>query len=135
MKIKAIIDKGSDGLYSVYSDGMIGRHGFGGFGSSVVEAKEDFEESIKEAQKLSIGDGTSIPDDYAVEYAYDIPSLFGYLDYFNISKFAEFAGINESKMRAYKAGLAFPGERTMRKIEAAISRIEQQLHSVSLSTK
>lgn len=135
MKVKGIVEKGSDGLYSVYSDNSIGKHGFGGFGDSVSEAKEDFKNSVEEAIALAKEDGIAVPDVYSVEYSYDIPSLFGYLEYFNISKFAEFAGINESKMRAYKAGLAFPGERTTRKIAAAISRIEEQLHSVSLSTK
>ncbi len=135
MIIKGIVEKGSDGLYSVYSDNSIGRHGFGGFGDSVSEAKEDFEVSILESFAEASKEGVAIPEKYSVEYRYDVPSLFNYLDYFNVSKFAEFAGINESKMRAYKAGIVFPGERTTRKIAAAIARIEKQLHSVSLSTK
>ena len=130
MRVIAIIEKGSDGLHSVYSDSSIGKHSFGGFGDNVEEAKEDFELSIHEAIELS---GEKIRfEDIIIEYRYDIPSLFNFLDYINVSKFAEYAGINESKMRAYKSGLAFPGEKTMKKIATALERICNEINSVSL---
>jgi hypothetical protein len=130
LKVTAIVEKGSDGLYSVYSDSIIDKHGFGGFGDNVDEAKEDFELSIKEAIELS---GSKISfNDIRIEYKYDIPSLFNFLDYINVSKFAEYAGINESKMRAYKSGLVFPGEKTVKRIVAALESITQKLNSVSL---
>ena len=72
-------------------------------------------------------EGTPIPKKIEVVFKYDIPSFFNYFDFLNVSKFAEFAGINESKMRAYKCGAAFPGEKTTRKIMKAINRIGQDL--------
>ena len=130
MKITAIIEKGSDGLYSAYSDSSIDKHSFGGFGDNVEEAKEDFELSIKEAIELS-GSKVSF-EDIRIEYKYDVPSLFNFLDYINVSKFAEYAGINESKMRAYKSGIVFPGEKTVKKIIIALESITNMLNSVSL---
>lgn len=130
MKVKAVIEKGSDGLFSVYSDSHIHHHFFGGFGDNVSEAKEDFEESIREAIEATRSNAKF--EDIAIEYKYDIPSLFNFLDYINVSRFADYAGINESKMRAYKSGKVFPGERTMKKITTALANISNELKSVSL---
>lgn len=63
---------------------------------------------------------------------YDMPSFFEDFDFINASRFAQFAGINESKMRQYKSGVALPGEKTTRKILDAIHRIGSELSSVSL---
>lgn len=58
---------------------------------------------------------------------YDLPSFFNYFDFINVSKFAEFAGINESKMRAYKSGVSYPGEKTTSKIFKAVKEIGKEL--------
>lgn len=134
MKIKAIVEKGSDGRYSVYSGSHIGNSYFGGFGESVCEAKQDFEVSINEAlqeQKTEASE-QPLPSSIIVEYRYDLPSFFNFFDFINVSKFAEYAGINESKMRAYKSGVAYPGEKTTAKIFNAIRRIGAELSAVYL---
>ena len=134
MKIVAIIEKGSDGYFSIHSEDHLGNSFFGGFGNSVAEAKEDFRTSIFEAIQEQRLDGRPVPDmsEMEVEYHYDIPSFFNSFDYFNVSKFAEYAGINESKMRAYKSGTSYPGERTMGKISKAVKSITTELLSAVL---
>ncbi len=99
-RIKAIVERGSDGLYSVYSEDHFGNSYFGGFGDSVAKAKEDFLGSIKESIEEQMSEGKKVPcfEDVTVEYRYDIPSFFDFFDYLNVSRFAEYAGINESKM-------------------------------------
>ena len=130
-KVLAIIEKGTDGMYSVRSEQHFGSNYFGGFGESVSIAKDDFMESIREASEDASSEGIEIPD-YRVEFRYDIPSFFADFDFINASRFAQYAGINESKMRQYKTGVAFPGEKTTRKILDAIHRIGSELSSVSL---
>ena len=49
MKVKGIIKKGTDGLYSIYTDNKIGHNRPGGFGETVDVAKEDFMDSIEES--------------------------------------------------------------------------------------
>ena len=129
MKIKAIIEKGKDGLYSVYSEHHLGNSYLGGFGNSVSDAKADFFESIREAYGEQGIPFT--PEDVDVEYRYDVPSFFNFFDIINVSKFAEFAGINESKMRAYKCGVAYPGEKTTEKIFRAIKKLATELSVAS----
>lgn len=132
MKITAIIERGTDGYYSVRSEEKVGRFYFGGFGDTVKAAKADFQSSIKESMADAKEEGATIQESLNIVFRYDIPSFFNYFDYLNVSKFAEFAGINESKMRAYKCGVAYPGEKTTRKIMQAIERIGQDLRATIL---
>ena len=133
-KILAIIEKGADGLYSVYSDDHLGNSFFGGFGDSVEKAKDDFATSIRESIVEERAEGHPVPEleDISVIYKYDIPSFFNCFDFINVSKFAEFAGVNESKMRAYKSGVSYPGEKTTAKIVRAIQRIGNELMTATL---
>ena len=134
MKVTAIVERSKDGLYSIYSEDRIGRDCFGGYGDSVVNAKQDFMASIQEAIDNALKDGfDNVPvfEAVSVEFKYDIPSFFNYFDFFNVSKFASYAGINESRMRAYKSGASFPGERTTRKILKAVQTIVQEMSAAS----
>lgn len=131
MKIIAIIEKGSDNMYSIRSEQSFEKNFFGGFGDTVEEAKKDFLLSIKEACDEVNKEGCKVPE-YSVSFKYDLPSFFNEFDFINVSKFAAYAGINESKMRQYKSGVAFPGERTVNKILSAIHCIGTELSSVSL---
>lgn len=133
-KILAIVERGSDGLYSVYSEDHFGNSFFGGYGDSVEKAKADFFESIKEAIQEQLTETGNAPElkDISIEYRYDIPSFFNFFDFINVSKFAEYVGINESKMRAYKSGVAYPGERTTKKIVDAAHAIAAELGASSL---
>lgn len=132
-KILAIVERGADGLYSVYSDNCIGDSYFGGYGDSVENAKKDFLRSIEEAIQEQIKEGKEAPslEDITVEYRYDIPSFFNYFDFINVSRFAEYVGINESKMRAYKSGVSYPGEKTTVKIFKAVKEIGEELCEAS----
>ena len=134
MNVEAIIEKSVDGLYAARSESKIGRSYFGGFGDNVDEAKEDFFLSIHEAIEDAEEQGLPHPlfDEVHVTFTYDIPSLFNCFDMLNTSKFASYAGINESKMRQYKCGAAYPGTKTTKKILEAIRKIGAELSAVML---
>jgi len=130
-KINAIIEKGTDGMYSIRSEEHFGSNYFGGFGETVAVAKNDFIQSVQDAAEDARVDGTEV-DEYSVSFRYDLPSFFADFDFINASKFAQYAGINESKMRQYKSGVSYPGEKTTKKIMNAVHRIGAELSSVSL---
>ncbi len=132
MQILAIIEKGPDGYYSIHSEQKVGRYYFGGYGESVKAAKQDFLASVKESLEGAAKEGSEMPTKIDISFRYDIPSFFNYFDFLNVSKFAEYAGINESRMRAYKSGLAYPGEKTTRKIMKAIESIGAEISSARL---
>ena len=134
VKVKGIVEKGPDGLYSIHADDHFGNSYFGGYGDSVEKAKADFFESIKEAIKEQQAEGQTAPqlESISIEYRYDLPSFFNYFDFINVSKFAEYVGINESKMRAYKSGVSYPGEKTTSKIFKAVKEIGKELCVASI---
>ena len=135
LTVKAIVEKGPDGLYSIHSDNHFGNSYFGGYGNSVEKAKADFFESIKEAINEQQAEGETAPqlESISIEYRYDLPSFFNYFDFINVSKFAEYVGINESKMRAYKCGVSYPGEKTTSKIFKAVKEIGKELSVASFN--
>ena len=135
MKITAIVERGSDGVYSIYTDAEVEGHGFGGFGGTVAEAKADFLESVEEAREMAAAEDGRLPEGWEtveVEYRYDLESFFNYFDWINVTQFARHAGINESKMRQYKSGSAFAGERTMEKIMTPIRKMGAELSAASV---
>lgn len=133
-EVIAIIEKGRDGLYAVRSEYKIGRSFLGGFGDNVEEAKEDFESSIDDAIEDAEKSGLTYIEKNRLKivYKYDMPSFFNYFDFINVSKFASYIGINESKLRQYKTGRSFPGEKTTLKILTAVGRIGNELINVRL---
>lgn len=135
MKVKALIEKTDNGYYSITSDEQIGNYCLGGYGNSLAEAKTDFMSVVKEAQDAYVSARGDLPDKYkdvSVSYQYDLQSFFDYFDWINITKFAQVAGVNESKLRLYKVGKAFAGERTRAKLQEAVKRIGAELASVTI---
>ena len=119
-------------MYSIRSEQHFGGNYLGGFGESVAIAKEDFNESVLEALADAKAEGFEVAEGYTISFQYDLPSFFNDFDFINASKFAQYAGVNESKMRQYKSGTAYPGEKTVKKILDAIHCIGSELSSVSL---
>ena len=135
MKVKALIEKTDNGYYSITSDEQIGNYCLGGYGNSLAEAKTDFMSVVKEAQDAYVLAHGDLPDKYkdiSVSYQYDLQSFFDYFDWINITKFAQVAGVNESKLRLYKVGKAFAGERTRAKLQEAVKRMGAELASVTI---
>ena len=135
MRIKALIEKTGNGYYSITSDEMIGNYCLGGYGDSLPEAKADFMSVVQEAKEKFIEAHGALKAEYenvSVSYRYDLQSFFDCFDWINITKFAQVAGVNESKLRLYKVGKAYAGERTRAKLQAAVQEMSKELASVSL---
>ena len=133
--INATVERNSDGYYAIIGKEKIAGCNFVGYGDSVAEAKEDFLIGIRESLEVAAEMGKTVDvkaDDIKVVYRYDLPSFFNDFDWINVSAFAKFAGINESKMRAYKTGVASASERTMKKISDAVHTLAATLTSASL---
>mgnify|MGYP001029665421 CR=1 FL=1 len=135
MKIKAIVERNDNNFYAITCEDVIAGCHFGGYGYSAQEAKTDFMEGIKESLETAKEMGKDVPvspEEIEVEFRYDLPSFFNYFDWINISAFAKQAGINESKMRAYKSGLATASENTLAKILSTIRTMGAAMSAVTL---
>ena len=133
MKTIALIEKGKDGSYGVYTPDL--ESTIIGSGATVAEAIADFQNSMAEVRTAFKEAGELLPDelqDVEFEYRYDIASVFDYFDYINVSKFATRIGINPSLLRQYKSGGTYISQRQADKIEAALHRLGRELMAVSL---
>jgi predicted RNase H-like HicB family nuclease len=133
MKATALIEKGKDGTFGIYTPDL--KSTIIGDGNTVAEAKADFENSVKEFTNYYMEAGKQIPDELQgveFEYKYDIASLFNYYNFINVSKFAKMAGINASLMRQYKSGNQYISENQVMKIEVALHKIANEIAAIKL---
>ena len=131
MKTTALIEKGKDGTFCVYTPDL--EHTIIGEGISVEEAKKDFENSVKEM--LQSYTEKTMPEelkDLKFQYKYDLSSLFDYFKFVNVTQFAKTIGISSSLMRQYKAGNTYVSEKQLSKIEGALHKIGYELSSAKL---
>ena len=133
MKTTALIEKGNDGTYGIFTPDIdttiIGE------GATVAEAKADFENSVREMLASYTENGEELPAELQgveFEYKYDIASVFNYFDFINVTKFAKIAGINAALMRQYKSCSTYISEMQAHKIEQALRKIGHELSSITL---
>ena len=131
MKTIALIEKGKDGTFGIYTPNI--KTTIIGEGNTVAEAKADFENSVKEM--IDSYEGEKLPTELSgmtFEYKFDIASLFDYFDWINVSKVASKLGINASLLRQYRQGNTYISEKQAAKIEAGIHSLAKELASISL---
>lgn len=131
MKIKAIIEKGTDGLFSVYTDDV---QGVFASGLTEQEAKEEFMEILEEQAEYYMEKHGETPEwgiSPEVEYEYSLTGFFLAFPFINATEFAKCIGINPSLMRQYKNGLAFASEKQRKLIQQSYDDILKRMNSVS----
>jgi len=134
MKATALIEKGKDGTFGVFTPEL--QHTIIGEGKTVADAKADFENSVKEVLASYTEEGKQIPAELQgldFEYKYDIASLFNYYNFINVSKFARMVGINASLMRQYKSGNQYISENQISKIEEALHKMANEIGAIKLT--
>ena len=132
MTIKAVIEQGNDGLYSVYLPEIAGLYGTG---ETESEAKESLNDVIAMAlehvkETGCCGDYVALTKSYTIEYVYDLSGFFKACNFFDITAFAKEVGINPSLMRQYKAGVKKASVTQKAKIYNGIRTIAKKLNAV-----
>lgn len=133
MKTIALIEKGKDGTFGIFTPDL--KSTIIGEGKTVEEAKNDFDNSVKEVSLYYEESGKDIPEELQnieFEYKYDLASLFNYYSFINVTKFAKIAGINASLMRQYKSGNQYISENQVMKIENALHKIANEIAAIKL---
>ena len=129
-KIIATIEKGSDGLYSVYLSSRNFPFGVIGTGATVNDAIADWKSGLKEMKDYVESTGGSFPA-IQVEYRYDIPSFLQEYAYaFSHAGLERITGVNQKQLGHYISGFRKPSAKTVRKIEAGIHSFSKQLAAV-----
>ena len=132
MKTTALIEKGKDGSFTIFTPDIKSTRI--GEGNTVLEAKADFENTVKEVLETYEETGEPIPEELqniTFEYKYDMPSFLNCYNYLNMTKLADRAGINPSLMRQYKRG-QYVSEKQASKIQEAVHKIGRELLAIRL---
>jgi predicted RNase H-like HicB family nuclease len=133
MKTIALIEKGKDGMYTIFTPEI--QSYIIGIGNTVEEAKLDFENSVKEVVESYEENNEKLPYELvniSFEYKYDIASLFNFFDWINVSKFAKKAKINDSLMRRYRSG-EYISLKQVTKIENALQELGKEISGIKLT--
>ena len=131
MKTKAVIEMAKDGRFGIYTPDLKTTKIIGS-GSTVAEAKADFENSVVEMFDCYMETNGGLPDELnGVEfvYKYDIASFLEYYKFINVSQLAKVLGINPSLMRQYKKGQHI-SEKRVKKIQEVINSVGKELAEI-----
>jgi predicted RNase H-like HicB family nuclease len=130
MRTRAVIERGDDGVFSIYAPDI--QTGVIGTGSSVKEAKADFDNSVMELIESAKEDG--FPCELVgleFEYKWDIASIFNYFDWIKLSKLSEASGIDASLLRHYKRG-QYISETQAKKVVNVLHRHGEELMQLAV---
>ena len=130
MKTTALIEKGKDGSYTIFTPDI--KSTIIGMGDSVEMAKDDFANSLKELTEMFDGDLPGELKGLTFVYKYDVASVFNYFNWINISKVARKIGINPSLLRHYCGGDTYISEKQAAKIESGLHKLGAELSAIVL---
>lgn len=129
LKIKAIIERASDGTYSVYTKDEM-PYGLCGVGPTAPEAVADWMQCYAEMKDAAAHDGSAF-EDAEFTFAYDVPSMLSYYaGTLNYAGLARITGISAAQLSQYAHGYRNPSRKTTEKIQAAIHALGQELSRV-----
>lgn len=130
MKTIAIIERGKDGSFGIYTPNL--HSTLSGNGSTLEAAKKDFAEAYREALEVYAELGEQVPKELQnleFDYRYDIASFYEAHPYLNVSQVAKYIGINDTLMRQYRRG-QYISEAQLERIQEGIRRIGRELVNV-----
>ena len=132
---KAFIERGDDGIYSVYIDHNEKdlTYGIHGTGNTAKEAIDDFKNSYSEMKKF-YREIDKVFTEAEFSYQYDIASFLAYYsNVLSLSGLSRLTGINQGLLSHYVNGRKKPTKQTIERIEGAIHSFGKELSQVQFS--
>jgi len=131
-KMKAIIERGTDGGFSVYTEEVNGAFGYG---LTEQEAKDDFMEILEEQAEYYKEKTGEFPKwygggKYEVEYAYDLSGFFERFPFINATAFAKEIGLSPCMMRKYKRKIVPVSSRQRETIQKRYNELIDRMRAV-----
>lgn len=129
-KVNAIIERASDGSYSIYSDADDLTYLITGTGKTAAEAKKFFEGGYEDMRRYYQKIGKKFIEVEMV-YKYDMASFLSYYaSSFTLAGLSRITGINQGQLSHYVTGRSVPTRKTVQKMEDAIHAFADDLKSV-----
>ncbi len=131
-RIAAIIERATDGTYSVYCKDEI----FSGMGDTIAEAKADMLRQMEAYRETAKEEGFKYPEfldgDFTIDYSVDAPSLMNYyLDkgWFTLATLEKITGISQKQLWAYANGTK-PRKAQEERILSGLMNISRDLDAI-----
>ncbi|MDO4165247.1 MAG: helix-turn-helix transcriptional regulator [Bacteroides sp.] len=129
-KVKAIIERASDGTYSVYMDADDMDYLVTGTGSTAEEAIKTFMGGYEDTKKYYAEEGKAF-EEVEFEFVYDMASFLSYFSKaFSLAGLSRITGINKSQLSHYMTGHRTPSATTVQKIQNSVQSFAQELSQV-----
>lgn len=130
--IEAIIERASDGTYSVYCKDEI----FSGAGDTIQAAKADMARQMAFYKESALKEGFKYPDwmdgEYTFTYSVDMPSLIGYyvgIGVFTLAGLEKVTGISQKQLWSYLNGTR-PRKAQQERIASGLRALNKDLSTV-----
>jgi hypothetical protein len=130
--IKAFIERGNDGTFSVYVDleNKSLNYGIHGNGKTATAAVLDFQSAYKAMKEFHKEKGKHFVE-ANFRYIYDVPSFLGhYGKILSLAGLERLTGINQGQLSHYVTGHRKPSKTTIAKIEKKLQDFGKELNQV-----
>ena len=132
-KIEAMIEKSSDGGYSIYCIS----ESFSGMGDTPQAAKEEMIKSMtffaETAKQNNFQYPAWLDETYEIVCKYDVESILTYYSgIITPAALSRLTGINPKQIWAYAHGKSKPREAQLKKIEQGLRKLAYDLSTISL---
>lgn len=129
-KVKAIIERASDGSFSVYMDADDMDYLVTGTGDTAEEAIKVFVAGYEDTKRYYAEEGKDF-EEAEFEYSYDMASFLSYFSKaFSLAGLSRITGINKSQLSHYMTGHRTPSANTVRKIQQSVHNFAAELSQV-----
>ncbi len=128
--VVAIIERASDGTYSVYSDDDNLPFLITGTGQTIAEAHEMFMGGYEDMKRVFEEDGREF-EEVVFEFHYDVPSFLQQYAYaLTLAGLERITGVNQRQLSHYINGVRKPSKATTRKIEEKLRSFGNEIASI-----
>lgn len=128
--VVAIIERASDGTYSVYSDDDNLPFLITGTGATIAEAHDMFVGGYEDMKRVFEEDGKEF-EELVFEFHYDVPSFLQQYAYaLTLAGLERITGVNQRQLSHYINGVRKPSKSTTQKIEERLRAFGQEIASV-----
>lgn len=129
-QVKAIIERASDGTYSVYMDTDTMDYLVTGTGKTAEEAIKSFKDGYEDIKRYYAAEGKKF-EEVSFVYQYDMASFLSYYSKaFSLAGLSHITGINQGQLSHYVTGRRRPSRKTVEKIQNAVHYFANDLVNV-----
>ena len=130
---KAVIERASDGTYSIYSDADDLSYLITGTGKTVEEAKKCFEDGYEDMKRYYKEEGKKFTE-VEMCYCYDMASFLAYYSkVLSLAGLSRLTGVNPQQLSHYVTGRRHPSPKTTQKIMDSIHAFGKDLSTVQFA--